>query len=257
MFINVFPNFQKGRILKAEMLESLRDFPRNFWDIYLHGYSDGIIAGADVIVGDNHVTITKGIVKYQEQFYMLEHEVQVPFFNTNKEVFIKVKFGEEVAKSDFRIRSANILIEDLPLQKDELELGRFKLREGAQLRFDYTDFFDFITEYNTINIVHVQYAGLGKNTISPMLLRYFSKIVMKSGSQNVYDICFVMHCLNQELVDRETILYYLTNRLGISDKDYSNLEIYQYLRTIVKEVKSGMKRNVENNVKKPAKIIVD
>jgi len=239
------------------MLENLRDFPRNSWDIYLHGYSDGIIAGADVTVSDNIITITKGIIKYQAKLYLLEKEVQLPVLATSQDGFIKVKFGEAITESDFLIHSAHISIEEKPLQKNELELGRFKLNEGAQLRSAYTDFLDFITEYNTLNIVHVPYAGLGKSTISPMLVRYFTNIVMKNAPQNIYDICFIMQCLNQEVVERETILFYLVNRLGLGYKDYSNLEIYQYLRTITKEVHSGVKHNVESNVKKPVKIIID
>jgi hypothetical protein len=59
------------------------------------------------------------------------------------------------------------------LKEDELELGRFKLREGAVLRSDYTDFFDLITEYNTINVINVEYAGIKESTMNLLCSRNF------------------------------------------------------------------------------------
>jgi hypothetical protein len=257
LFINAFPQFQKGRILKTEMLENLRDFPRDFWDIFLHNYSDGIIAGAAMTVSDNIISITKGIVKFQEKLYLLDQELQLVVAAAPQEVFVKVKFDGPVVGSDFLVHNSRLIIETKPLQQDELELGRFKLNEGAQLRSVYRDFDDFVTEYNTLNIVHVPYAGLGKSTVSPMLIQYFLKQVIKGLTQNAFDISFFMQCFNAERVERDAILYYLTNRLSIPDKDYSNLEIYQYLRMIMKEMKSGSKGNVEHNGKKSVKIMID
>lgn len=257
MFINAFPKFQRGRILKTEMLENLRDVPRDLWDIYLHGYSDGIVAGAELTAADNIVIIAKGIVKYQGRLYLLAKGARLPAPADGREALIKVKFDPPAEGGDFLIHAARIAIESDPLQCNELELGRFKLNEGAQLRWAYVDFLDFITEYNTINIVHAPYAGPGKSTISPSILDYFVNVVKKSGSSNPHDIYFTMQFLNDRIMARETILYYLANRLGLGFKDYTNLEIYHHLKTILKELQSGVKRNVEDSSRRPVRIIVD
>jgi hypothetical protein len=258
MFTNVVPNFGKGRILKKEMLENLRDFPRDFFDIYHKDYSNGIISGADALVGENNITIAKGILKHNGRIYLLSRDYSIPYYPTNKYVLIKVKFQDKVVDGDFDIYSTCVFLdENTEVGQDELELGRFKLREGAVLRSDYTDFYDFITEFNTINVINVEYAGWKNSTLNPLVLRYFSEIILKSGTDNVNDLGFAMQCINSGLVDRRLILYYVTKRLGMEFKDYSNMQIYKYLTFIVKEVESGIKRKVETKPSGPSRIIVD
>ncbi|HEY8464242.1 MAG TPA: DNA and RNA helicase [Bacillota bacterium] len=258
MFSNYFPNFAKGRILKTEMLENLRDFPRDFLDIYYQSYSNGVIAGAGLIVGANTLTVTRGIIKYNGKIYLLREPYETPYYNTNLEMVVKVHFFEPTVGSDFTTAKTKISIDEVnTLGPQELELGRFKLREGAQLRSDYKDFFDFNTEFNTINIIQVEYAGVGKSTLAPLLLKYFASVVIKSNTTNVYDIAFAMECLNQERVERDLIIYYLAQRQGIPVKDYSNKEIYRYLTLIVKELGSGVRRNTDQRQKRPGRIVVD
>ncbi|MGD8401042.1 MAG: DNA and RNA helicase [Bacillota bacterium] len=258
MFQNQLPNFGKGRILKTEMLENLRDFPRDFWRIALQSYSSGIICGADLIVAAATITVTPGIIKHGGQLYLLPAPYEIRYEATNREMTINVKLLKTVAESDFTFYKTKILLDDLANQTpDELELGRFKLREGAMLRSDYTDFFDFDTEYNTINIINSLYAGVGKSTLNPAVLRYFGQLVLKSASENACDLSFAMLCLNQERVKRDLITLYLARRLGIPIKDYTNRELYKYLTMIVREMGAGVRRNYEVISRKPGRIVVD
>jgi len=258
LFANLFPNFGTGRILKKEMLECLRDYPRDFFDVYFKDYSNGIIAGADAVVGENIITIERGIVKHNGRIYILEKDYELPYNYTNSEALIKIKFLDENVKGDFIQYSTNIFIDSsAALGSDELELGRFKLREGAILRSDYTDFFDLTTEYNTINIVNVEYSALDKSTLKPFILKYFSRILLECNSENINDILFAMQCLNTGSIEREVLIYYISKRWGIEIKEYTNMEIYKYLCHIVKEVKSGKKRPVEARNEGPMRIIVD
>lgn len=258
MFVNIFPNFDKGRILKKEMLDNLRDYPRNFFDIYFKDFSKGIISGADLVVGEKDITVAKGIIKFDNKLYMLEKEVSIPYYATNRESIIKVRFLDSAINSDFTVNTAEIFIDDnTNIERDELELGRFKLKERAQLRQDYTDFHDFSTEYNTLNIINVEYSGVGKSTMNPIILRYFSKIILKNKVDNPYDITFAMQCMNQKYTDREVVLYYISNRSGIEYKEYSNMQIYRYLCQIARDAESGVKRRVQNRQNRQLKIIVD
>lgn len=257
MFVNIIPKFGKGRILKKEMLENIRDYPRNFSEIYFKDYSNGIISGANICVCESTIIVNKGIVKHNGVIYMLENEFEVPYYHTNKEVLIKIRFEDESGNSDFKIFKSKILIDDnTEVASNEFELGRFKLREGAILRSEYVDFYDFSTEYNTVNIINVEYAGIKKSTLNPMILNYFANIVMKNNPENIMDIVFAFECLNGGIVERDAILYYISNRLGIEYKDYSNIQIYRYLATIVKEIESGKKKKVDIP-NKPMRIIVD
>ena len=219
------------------MLENLRDYPRNFTDLWLKDYSDGIISGANVLVQENHLTITRGMVKQAGKIYILESQYQLPYHNSGKESLLKIRFMEETSNSDFISSGTEVFIdEDTQVKQDELELGRFKLTEGARLRSEYQGFADLSTEYNTFIIINVEYSGFQKSTISPIILRYFAEEILKSGSADLYDISFAMQCMNQGTVDRELLLYYLANRLKIGYKEYSNLQIHKHLARIVDEV---------------------
>ncbi len=257
MFTNIFPKFDKGRILKREMLESLRDYPKDFIDIYFHDFSNGIISGADLVIKDTEIIITKGIIKHENKMYMLQKEISIPYKAENKEVLVKVKFLDEIQKSDFNIGNTEIFIDgNTNIEKNEIELGRFELKEGAILRDDYKDFKDFSTEYNTVNIINVEYAGIEKSIMHPKILRYFSSVLLKNKTDNAYDIAFVMECMNENIKDRELIIYYISNRLNISYKDYSNMQLYKYLCQIIREVESGVKK-VEGRHNRHSRIIVD
>lgn len=48
MFCYETPQFKKKRLLRAEMLEQLRDYPRDYLEIMYAGYSDGVCAAADL-----------------------------------------------------------------------------------------------------------------------------------------------------------------------------------------------------------------
>lgn len=258
MFTNLFPDFASGRILKKEMLECLRDYPRDFFDVYFKDYSNGIIKGADAVVDKYNITITRGIVKHNDRLYVLEKDYELPYSFTNSEVLIKIKFLDEALSGDFKLYGTKVFIdENTAVEGDELELGRFKLREGAVLRSEYTDFFDMTTEYNTINIVNVEYSGLIKSTMRPFILNWFSRILLECNSENISDTLFAMQCLNTGSIEREILIYYISKRWGVEVREYTNMEIYKYLCHIVKEVKSGKKRTVEVKRDGPMRIIVD
>ncbi|GEN36395.1 DNA and RNA helicase [Aneurinibacillus danicus] len=258
MFANLCPTFNKGRILKKEMLENLRDYPRNFIDICFKDYSDGIITGADIVVGEDEFTIGTGIIKHNGTMYMLENEYHLPYHATGAETIIKVRFTEKAVHSDFVSYGTEILLsQDMQVKRDECELGRFKLKEGARLRSEYQDFADLATEYNTINIIHTQYAGIRKSTLHPHILRYFATDILKNNSSNPYDIMFAMQCMNQYIVDRELILHYIANRLEIPYTQYSNEQIHKYLVRIVEEVKRGHHVKPRARYGGPQRVIVD
>lgn len=258
LFTNVFPNFGKGRILKKEMLENLRDYPRNFLDIYYKDFSDGIISGTDIKTEDGKLVIGRGIVKFAGRIYMLEEDVSLPYHPSDREAVIKIRFLDESAEEDFCFHRTRIFIDDnCTLDQNEMELGRFTLQEGARLRLDYENFSDFSTRYNVLNIIHVQYSGWKKGTLSPVILRYFAQIALGSRTERGDDVAFAMQCLNQEYMGRDVILYYISRRLGIEHKDYSNQEIYKHFAAIIKKLESGS--DGQGEVRKPPfrKIIVD
>lgn len=222
------------------MLENLRDYPRTFIDLLFEGYSDGVIVGAQIQVEGDFLIITSGIIKHNGKMYILEKGYQVPYYATGKDCMIKILFKEESIDDDFRSCATEIALDqNMEIKHNEQELGRFKLKVGARLRLDYRDLRDFSTEYNTVNTIHVAYAGFAKSTISPALLRYFAIEMFKNNSSNPLDLIFSMQCMSQGTVDKDIILHYIANRLGIEYKEHSNGQIHKYLTLILENAKGG------------------
>ncbi|WP_143555712.1 DNA and RNA helicase [Selenihalanaerobacter shriftii] len=189
--------------------------------------------------------------------YILDKSQNLNYTNTNKEMVIKFRVAQIEETEDFRTYNSEIFFDNkIELKEDEFELGRFKLREGAELRSNYNDFLDFSTKYNTINIINVKYANVEKHTLHPLIIRTFAKKLLKASYDNNLDTIFAMESLNSKTIDRDVIISYLVRRLGIAEKGYTNLELYEYMKKIVKEL-SGVKLNEERRDKGPKKIIVD
>ncbi|MBD8498801.1 DNA and RNA helicase [Paenibacillus arenosi] len=240
MFSNSVPQFYKGRILKREMLESIRDYPRTLLDIYSQYDADGVLTGAEVTIGESDLTIAKGIVKHNGIVYVLDQAYQLPYKATGKETLLKIRFEEPEMIGDFvSHRSVVVLHEDTNLQPNELELGRFKLKAGARLRSDYQSFADLATEYNTFNVIHVRYAAYESSTVHPMIIRCFATELLKSGTSHVYDVSFAMQALNDGIVPRELLLHYIAQRIGGGYRPYTNVQIHKHLTRILDEARSG------------------
>ena len=255
---NFYPTFQKGRILKLEMLEHLRDYPRDMLDIYYQDYSDGIITGADVIVNENRLTITKGIIKHEGHLYYLEQNQEIVYEITGNETIIKMRFYPEEKENDFiKFKTDILLDEQTEILPNELELARYKLKKGARLRSDYQSFEDFSTEFNTLNIIHTPYAGRGQSTIHPIVLHYFAKEVLHAGSRTMEDTMMAMLCINNGTVERELLLHYIANRYSIEYKEYPNWQIHRYLVRVLNELRGASRKRSELPGMGRQRIIVD
>ncbi|OXM85381.1 DNA and RNA helicase [Paenibacillus rigui] len=258
MYSNVYPYFTKGRILKRSMLESLRDYPRQFTELYFKDYADGVISGTDVRIEDEWLVVTGGIVKHRGWIYLLQDECRVPYRATGRDTLLKIRFQDPEEQPDFQHYGAALVLDDeVQVGGNELELGRFKLKEGAKLRSAYQSFADFATEYNTWNLLHVQYAGRGGSSLHPAVTRFYAAQLLEKGSTNAYDIAFAMQCMNQGAVDRELVLHYISQRLGMGYKPYDHVQIHRYLVRILDEAQGGSRRVPDSRPHGPRRMVVD
>lgn len=253
------PVFARGRILKIPMLEDLRDFPRDMLDCFCETLSDGIVSGLSPVVEKDRITFSKGVLKYQGTVYLVRDLTAIRYGETDTDVAIKIVFGDETRGADYKTQKFDFLIGDAGRTgKNEVELGRFRLKKGAYLRSDYQDLEDFTTLYNTINVVNVLYAGYGRPTLSHLILKYFAKAALDCNPPGHWDVSFCMTCLNNARVERETIMQYLRYRLhddGLPD-NLTNLQIHGHLVTSLEMVRrEGSPRKRRPNQK--TKVLVD
>lgn len=240
------------------MLENLRDYPRDFLDLYFQHYSDGIITGTNVLVEGNNLVVTKGIVKSHGRLYLLHKDYVLPYVATEKDTILKIKFLEQQNVNDFTSYETEILLDTfLALGNNELEIARFKLKSGSKLRSQHENFQDLATEFNTITYLHVPYAGISKSTLHPVILQTFAKELLNFNPSNIYDVSFAYQCLNQDRVQREAILFYLSNRLEMGYEDYTNEQIYKFLNRILLDVRGRKPSKTTSFVGRRERLIVD
>ena len=252
-----YPFFKRDRILKIQMLENLRDFPRDVLDIFCADMSDGIVCGFVPHVDKEIITIAKGIVKYHGIFYTMSSPISLAYGETEQDVMLKLCFHDETQNQDYKIAYIDIKIEeDMTLLPNQIELGRFRLKKGAYLRSEYQDLYDFTTEYNTINIVHVLYAGQNKPTLSKLVLQYFAKEVLAYHIEDAIDFSFCTLCLNSQRIERAVIEQYIAYKTEEAVKELSNYEIHKQLVKILEEIKKKNKM-VRKKKASMSKIILD
>ena len=259
MFKNKYPLFKAGRLLKTEMLNELRDYPRNFIDIIFKSYCDGIICGCEIDVKDEALMVKRGIIKHNDVIYFLDEDKEVEYKCNNKLLILKIRFLNEKTSKDFIENSTEIYLdENVELKEDEMELCRFFLREGAHLRIHYTGFEDLSTEYDTVNVIYSLHSGNDEAGLDPIILRSYGSEILRCSSIEPWDIIFGTMCIQaKETIEKEIILDYLCHRLEIENRNYSNEEMYFYLLDILKrerENTGGRNRHGRGGYKK---ILID
>ena len=259
MYKNNKPLFEAGKILKIQMLEELRDFNRDYLDIRYEEYTDGIIKGCAIEIYDNFISIRDGIIKYNNIIYLLKGEEKISYVSNNKYMMLKVRFSDSSKKDDFQFNLSEVFLdENLNLASNEMEICRFKLRDGSRLRGDYIDYTDLSTEFDTVNVIHTIYAGKGQWTVSPKLTQEFGKELLKYNLENPWDISFALMCVQaNEPISRDIIMTYIKNKINLDDRFYSNMEIYNHLLQILNTIKNTGSSNGATNRRRQRRILID
>ena len=134
MFQNIYPVFEPKRLLKKEMLENLRDFPRSLFGLQYQNYSDGILYGCDITGTETGMILLPGILCYKGVPYFLERPYPVTCKAEGKMAYVKVHFWDKTIGSGGEEYLSQIIVDEQePDAEQELELARFKLQAGARL----------------------------------------------------------------------------------------------------------------------------
>ena len=233
------PLFRKGRVLKTESLEALRDFPLHLARLGLERWADGILFGYDIHYENGSVSVGAGAAWHQGRVVLTEAE-RLPFHAFEQQVTVCLRLYPGAYTEDFYVRQVQLRLKNGEAGRDEFELGRFRLSEGARLRKDYKDLRDCRTAYNTLDITQVPYAGAEGVTVSPVLLRMFARMVLAHRNAMELDVQFALLCLNQPPVSRECLLRYISRRMDEPYRELTHSEIYERLVHIAEAGNHGM-----------------
>lgn len=241
------PFFTKGRVLKKESLDSLQEYPRELAGLRWEGYSDGILFGLTLHYEEERLSISKGAIRYAGEVMLLQEEV-LPFETFDQLVSVKIRMYPKSVTEDFEVIPVEFQMDTrMEVLENELELGRFCLAKGAKLRSQYTGVEDFRTAYNTLDVTQAAYAGREKATLSPALLRAVGTALLSAATLSPLDVTFAFLCLNSPVVERDSILWYLSKRLETPFQELSNEEIYEKWKEIVGEKPERGKRDKREN----------
>lgn len=252
MFKDDYPCFENGRILKLEMLQALRDYPRTIVDVFLQEYSDGIFMGCEIQVTDDYLIVQPGLISYQKKLYRLDEPLYIDYSANNILTILKIQFFGEETTGDFKNLTTKVYCDtEANLKENEMEIGRFKLREGSRLRNKPINFQDLTTEFDLFNRVHTPYAAKRESTIALEILELFAQEASSYTLSSPYDIQFIMMIHNAHLpIKRKVILHYISTKLKANDINASNFEIYKALERILKELKNNKPEQITKSYNK-------
>ena len=158
---------------------------------------------------------------------------------------------------NFLLRSVRLEIsDDMSLKGDEMELCRFKLKSGAVLRTKYVDFFDRVTEFDTVNAISCPYAAVGRSTLLPEIVAAFARDAMGYRLEPL-DQAFCLAALQHVSISYDQISFYLQHRLQTEPQEWDNMGLYNGLCMALREIQGGSQREIRNTRRGRREVLVD
>lgn len=259
MLVQAIPIFRDAHLLRKSMLEALADYAYLANQLLYKGYGDGILAGCELVATEDSIILNEGVMFFDGQMFLIKEPMSIAYHPTNTTTVLKIRFSEQKMDGNFIYREIDLLLtEQITHQKGELELCRFKLQEGARLRFQYQDFEDRNTEFDTLNTIYAAYSAKGGSTLSPEIVREFAVEMLKAEELSELDALFCLQLMGQERpVNKAALAAYIERRDKKSLMDSSNLAIYKEMVRILKEVKNGKRPGNGETARKRWKLMVD
>lgn len=217
--------FEKGAILRKEMLEEMYAYPRVLMETYFHKYSDGILYGLEWkenLHGDGKHTILPGALKYHGKLYFLEQPIEV-----------EAEIGE-VLEPDYEYRlcfvegekvSENFSQDVYEMKFEALKEGKFY--EKKENLFYYAKVRCFGAR--KLKMVFDEAFGLWAAEdgysfkLSPDLVnRNIVKIVEEKKEKHFLDFLFLSESLKEKGIPLSFVKQYINEAgLEVREEDYS------------------------------------
>ena len=83
MIVRAFPLFDKGAILRADMMTELAGYAYLFGDILYDGYSDGILSGCRLTTTKDAIVVNPGIIRHAGKNFLIKDPVYIAYSPTN------------------------------------------------------------------------------------------------------------------------------------------------------------------------------
>lgn len=252
-----YPLLEELHVLRTVALCAIRDRAFDALPLYYEDFSDGIVSGCRLQTNRDAITICPGIVRYDGFMYFLREPMSIPYEPTEEYRMLKLKFGMPEESESFLRRDLSMeLSDDMAVQENEMELCRFKLKAGAVLRTKYVDFFDRMTEFDTVNSIYSPYAAVGRSTLHPEILHAFATEAMEYRMDPL-DQSFCVSALQNLPIAYEQIVFYICQRLQVERQEWDNMGLYRGLCKALEEIKSNGGRELRRARRSRREVMVD
>ncbi|MGN0304667.1 MAG: hypothetical protein ACI4D2_00770 [Lachnospiraceae bacterium] len=259
MRVQAIPIFKDIHLLRKSMLEALSDHTFLASQFLYKHYGDGIMAGCELTTTENAIILNEGLIFFEGQMFLIKEPMSINYYPTNTTTVLKVHFSEQMQDGNFTYREIQLMLTaQAEIQKGEIELCRFKLQEGARLRYEYQDFEDRDTEFDTLNTIYAPHSAKGGSTLSPAILQHFAKEMLKEEELSELDQCICLQLMGQDRpINKDMLVAYLQLSAKRKPEDTSNHAVYRGLLQILKEVKGEGKGKKEDVGRKKWRMMVE
>ena len=257
---HIYPAFERGRIMKKELLWALRDYSYTALQLQYQDFPDGIISGCRIRTEGDALYVGPGIVKCQGFLFLMQAEEQVRYMPTDRYTSLKFRLVKKEELSDYtRYVTEFVLDSTLECAQNELEICRFQLKEGARLRTEYKDFYDIQTQYDTVNLADAAWSAQGGHAMSKEVTDYFASRVLECENAEDKDIRFAYFLLHgREAVSYKILNDYIARRSGNEKRSYmaEGEEAFWRLEEILNEIRNGKNTRKNTGMLRDNKMII-
>lgn len=241
MFRREDVKFRSHTVLKADMLSLSCKAPMEYLELQYSGWADGVLCGAQIIVGDNELTVQPGIILYQGNLFRMTESTQIPYEANGRNMKLQLHFGECRETEAGKFYEADLSItEETERRAGDMELVRFCLQEGAKLRDQFKNFEDIGTQFNTLNYIHAECAGYKEPALSLVVLSEYVKEASKCAGTDAVDFAFFMECYRGQNVSRASVRLYLQQKLQKRiEQDAKNQDLYEGLKQVLRLIRTS------------------
>jgi len=217
------PTFEKGSILKQNMLEAMRDYPRNVVNLVYAQFGDGIIDGFDIsVLEENKLLVSPGIVKVDGIVFFSTDEQVIDQHDDNNYVYIEVKNNDTVDGIEYCIE----INQSSTQQTNKVELFRYTKNAELSMLQNCDDL--FTPPINRINRIYSNNSYIGGTSLCPEYFKVYAREVLRSPNAQIADIAFSYVCLNG-IRDIDSVKAYFKN-------DGSNISVIEMMKKRLAEI---------------------
>lgn len=236
MIIKTIPKLSPGSILRQTALTAISDAAFLTNEHLFRGYADGILSGCGLSATRDTISVQAGAVLLDGQIFLIKDPLTIGYRPTDDTVALKMCFSDATMDADCVYREMHLAFTGVTGdRKGEIELCRFRLQEGARLRYEYQDLEDRSTEFDTMNRVCAPYAAYGRSTLSLDIMRAFAQEMMDiQESITDLDAAFCLQILGSSTpVAADAVIRYIQYVDKKAPEDVSNMGLFRGLTAIL------------------------